>query len=75
MLFPSLLQAGGALQKRAMLVVFLPRYRSHEETIAAHFEIAEIVDSPLMKGFRAVRDWLRAMTGRRELVQATGSRS
>jgi hypothetical protein len=74
-LFPSLLQAGGALNRRAILVVFLPRYRSHEETIAAHFEIAEVVDSPLMKGFRAVRDWLRGVMGGRTLVGATGSDS
>lgn len=55
-LFPSLLHAteGG---RRAILFMFLPRYRSHEQTIAAHLEIQEIVDGPLLKGFRAVRAW------------------
>ncbi|HEV7405625.1 MAG TPA: hypothetical protein VGO11_21960 [Chthoniobacteraceae bacterium] len=56
-LFPSLLHATEAGERRAILVMFLPRYRSHEQTIAAHFEIAEIVDSPLLKGFRAIRAW------------------
>jgi hypothetical protein len=60
-LFPSLLHATEAGERRAMLVMFLPRYRSHEQTIAAHFEIAEIVDSPLLKGFRAIRAWLAEM--------------
>lgn len=57
-LFPSLLHATEAGERRAILVMFLPRYRSHEQTIAAHFEIREIVDSPLLKGFRAIRTWL-----------------
>jgi hypothetical protein len=56
-LFPSLLHAAEAGERRAILVMFLPRYRSHEQTIAAHFEIAEIVDSPLLKGFRTIRSW------------------
>jgi hypothetical protein len=62
-LFPSLLHATEAGERRAILVMFLPRYRSHEQTIAAHFEIAEIVDSPLLKGFRAMRSWLSEMLG------------
>jgi hypothetical protein len=56
-LFPSLLHAAESGRRRAILVMFLPRYRSHEQTIAAHFEITEIVDSPLLKGFRAIRSW------------------
>ena len=57
-LFPSLLHATEAGERRAILVMFLPRYRAHEQTIAAHFEIAEIVDSPLLRGFQAIRSWL-----------------
>ena len=57
-LFPSLLHATEAGERRAILIMFLPRYRAHEQTIAAHFEIAEIVDSPLLRGFQAIRCWL-----------------
>lgn len=56
--FPSLLHASDEQKRRAILVIFLPRYRSHVHSIAAHFEIVEIEESPLMKGFRAVRVWI-----------------
>jgi hypothetical protein len=74
-LFPSLLHATQAGERRAILVMFLPRYRSHEQTIAAHFEIAEIVDSPLLKGFRAIRAWLAEMLslGRKRDAAELGS--
>ena len=41
-----------------ILVIFLPRYRSHEHSIASHFEILDIEESPIMKGIRAMRVWL-----------------
>jgi hypothetical protein len=55
-LFPSLLQSMDQQRKR-IVIMFLPRYRSHEEAIAAHFEIVSIQDSTLAKGFKAVRAW------------------
>jgi hypothetical protein len=57
LLFPSLLHSIDPQQRRSTLVVFLPRYRSHEQSIATHFDIVEIRDSPIIKGFRAVRAW------------------
>lgn len=56
LLFPSLLQNLDR-QRRRIVVMFLPRYRSHEQAIASHFEI-DIQDSTLVKGFKAVRTWL-----------------
>lgn len=55
-LFPSLLQSLDQQRKR-IVIMFLPRYRSHEQAIAAHFEIVDIQDSTLAKGFKAVRAW------------------
>lgn len=41
-------------------VILLPRYRRLEEVIAVRFGCKEVVDSPLMRGFKAVRGWLRS---------------
>ena len=57
-LFPSLLHASEDQKRRVILVIFLPRYRSHEHSIASHFEILDIEESPIMKGIRAMRVWL-----------------
>jgi hypothetical protein len=56
-LFPSLLQ-GVDQQRKRIVIMFLPRYRSHEQAIASHFEIVDVQDSTLIKGFKAVRTWL-----------------
>ena len=58
LLFPSLLHSIDDQQRHRIVVMFLPRYRSHEQSIATHFEIVDIQDSPLIKGFRAIRAWL-----------------
>lgn len=56
--FPSLLQCQQASSATTRIVVFLPRYRSHENSIASHFEIRDLRDSTLTKGFKAMRNWL-----------------
>jgi hypothetical protein len=56
-LFPSLLHSIDEQQRHRIVVMFLPRYRSHEQSIATHFEIVDIQDSPLIKGYRAIRSW------------------
>lgn len=56
-LFPSLLHSFDDQQRHRILVMFLPRYRAHEQTIAEHFAIVDLRDSPLIKGFKAVRVW------------------
>ena len=57
LLFPSLLHSTDSQQRQRIIVMFLPRYRSHEHLIASHFGIVDIQDSPLTKGFRAIRVW------------------
>lgn len=56
--FPSLLHSMGNNQRHRIVIIFLPRYRSHEQSIASHFQIVDIQDSPLTRGFRAIRAWL-----------------
>ncbi len=63
LLFPSLRQAGSSDQRPATLAIFLPRYRSHEETLASHFAVLEVEDHAFTRGFRAVRAWVRDMLG------------
>ncbi len=39
-------------------LILLPRYRRIEESIAARFGCQEVIDSALMRGFKAMRQWL-----------------
>lgn len=39
-------------------LILLPRYRRVEESIAARFGCQEVIDSALMRGFKAMRRWL-----------------
>ena len=56
--FPSLLHGSESADTCSRIILFLPRYRSHEQTIADYFEISDIRDSTLSKGFKAAKDWL-----------------
>ncbi len=55
--FPSLLHKPDTAETYSPVIVFLPRYRRHEDTIAEHLQIFEIRDSPINKGFKAIRIW------------------
>jgi hypothetical protein len=57
LLFPSLLHQVNP-ERRRMIVMFLPRYRSQETAIASYFQIAHVEESRLMKGLHAIRSWL-----------------
>lgn len=52
-------------------VILLPRYRRLEEAIAARFGCQEVVDSPLVRGFKAIRGWLRNTFAPDRLPQET----
>lgn len=56
--FPSLLHSQESADSCSRIIIFLPRYRSHERTIAEHFQISDIRDSTLSKGFKAAKAWL-----------------
>jgi hypothetical protein len=58
LLFPSLLHRLDDQQRMKTLVIFLPRYRSHEASIASHLSIADVHDSAVLKGLKAIRAWI-----------------
>lgn len=71
LLHPSLAQrpAGSPSAVRDTLIL-LPRYRRQEEAIARHFGCQEVMDGALLRGFKAMRQWLVDMlSSGRKLVE------
>lgn len=58
-----LLREAGQDQERKVLL-FLPRYRGHEERIVESLELNGVRDHPLSRGYQAAREWLREMIRR-----------
>lgn len=57
--YPSLLLCEGPTAGlTSRLCLFLPRYRTQEAQIAECFAINDLRDSPLSKGFKAIKGWL-----------------
>jgi hypothetical protein len=63
LLFPSIVHRAPERDREFLTVMLLPRYRSHEEAISTHFAISEIRETPLVRGWRAVRAWLGGTVG------------
>jgi hypothetical protein len=63
LLYSSLCERRGDDFRLRRTVILLPRYRRVEESIAAWTGCAEVLDSPLLKGFKAIRAWFRAEAG------------
>jgi hypothetical protein len=55
--FPCLLHNPGDAQLFRTLLIFLPRYRAQEHAIATHFEISDVREGGVIRGFKAVRTW------------------
>ncbi|MCW1924587.1 hypothetical protein OKA05_18630 [Luteolibacter arcticus] len=60
---PSLVH--GREAEESTLLLFLPRYRGHEETVAGHLKLHGVRDHAMVRGFSAVKEWLRGMLRRR----------
>jgi hypothetical protein len=60
-LSPSLVGGAG----EATLLIFLPRYRGHEEKLAEHLKAQGVRDHAMARGFAAVKEWLKALLRRR----------
>ncbi len=57
-------------------LILLPRYRRLEEAIASRFGCQDVVDSALIRGFKAIRQWLvDAFSTGRNLVENRASAS
>ncbi|WP_035612396.1 hypothetical protein [Haloferula sp. BvORR071] len=58
LLSPSLVQRKEA-DKETEILLFLPRYRGHEEMIAGRMKCNGVRDHALSRGFAAVKGWLK----------------
>ncbi|WP_367871561.1 hypothetical protein [Luteolibacter sp. Populi] len=58
LLSPSLLHRGGDAAEVEVLL-FLPRYRGHEDAIAGHMKCHGVREHGLTRGFAAVKGWLK----------------
>jgi hypothetical protein len=56
--FPTLLHRLNDKERMKTLIIFLPRYRSHEQVLAEHLGIIDVQDSTLLRGLKAVRGWI-----------------
>ena len=57
---PSLIHQAGA-KDETKLLLFLPRYRGHEESIVQHLKLHGIRDHAVARGFAAFKGWLTGM--------------
>ena len=56
LLYPSLLHGAEGSPARS-IILFLPRYRSHEESIAGFLAIVDVRENTLTRGLKAARSW------------------
>lgn len=57
---PSLIHRAGH-QEETKLLLFLPRYRGHEQSIAGHLKLQGVRDHPVVRGFAALKNWVGSM--------------
>lgn len=58
LLHPSVAHRESREARPRSTLILLPRYRTIEDSIACHFGCQEVIDSTLMRGFKAMRQWL-----------------
>jgi len=68
LLSPSLVHGREAGEET--LLLFLPRYRGHEEKLAAHLKLHGVRDHAVARGFAAVKEWLRGVLRRKRAAAA-----
>lgn len=66
---PSLIHGGGAAE--ASLLLFLPRYRGHEERLAEHLKLHGVRDHAMARGFSAMKEWLAGLLRRKSSAVRT----
>jgi len=60
LLFPEISMAEG--EKTKVLLAMPPRYRNHEDEVAQIYDIRDIRDVGLLKGLKAIWNWLKGST-------------
>ena len=63
-LSPSLIHQSSPQEDETTLLIFLPRYRGHEASIAGNLKLHGTRDHAIVRGFAAVRAWLGEMLRR-----------
>ena len=63
---PSLVHGRGAAE--ATLLLFLPRYRGHEEKVVEHLKLQGVRDHPATRGLAAVKEWLMGVLRRKPVA-------
>jgi hypothetical protein len=62
LLHPSLGHRSAPNAKPVRLCYLLPRYRGVEDSLAARLHCTETLDSALVRGFKAMRQWFTDVT-------------
>lgn len=64
LLSPSLIHQSSPQEDETTLLIFLPRYRGHEASIAGTLKLHGTRDHAIVRGFSAIRGWLGEMLRR-----------
>ncbi|RYD22604.1 MAG: hypothetical protein EOP88_07435 [Verrucomicrobiaceae bacterium] len=59
-LSPSLIYRAGEQDQRKLLL-FLPRYRTHEQAIAKHLNLQGVREHAVARGFKAAKEWVKGL--------------
>jgi hypothetical protein len=70
---PALIHRNGGAELK--LLLFLPRYRGHEESMAGHLKLHGVREHSLARGFAAVKDWIAGMVRRKGGAAVPGVRA
>ncbi len=61
LLYPELLRVEGGYTRTVLDLP--PRYRAHEQELAAIYKLPKVLDAGVVRGFKAVWRWLRELAG------------
>lgn len=65
---PSLVHRAGE-KNESKIFIFLPRYRGKEELLVKHLRLHGVREHSLVRGFAAVKEWIKAMFRKDEIHQ------
>lgn len=63
LLSPALVHRAGGEEEMKVLL-FLPRYRGHEESMAGHLKLHGVREHSLARGFAALKEWVKGILRR-----------
>jgi hypothetical protein len=69
LLSPALVHRAGGEEMK--LLLFLPRYRGHEEGMVGHLKLHGVREHSLARGFAALKEWVRGILRRGDVEPVT----